>query len=77
MPVYACKIEGSTDVRLVRARSQSQAAKHLVECDSVSAEQMADLIGKGVKLETAAEPAVQAEEEPAPETPEQPPKGGK
>ena len=77
MPVYACKIEGSTEVRLVRARSQSQAAKHLVECDSVSAEQMADLIGKGVKLETAAEPAVQAEEETGSSEVDQPPKGGK
>lgn len=73
MPVYLCKIRGSEDKHLVRARSQSKAAKHLVDAESLSAESLADHIGKGLTLETAtvaedrpAEPAV----EPGKETPE-------
>lgn len=53
MPVYACKIRGDDKVRIVRAKTQSQAAKHLVDADIMNAEELADAIGKGSTIETA------------------------
>jgi hypothetical protein len=62
MPVYGCKIQGTKDVRIVRAKSAAQARAHLVEAETMSAEELADALSKeGAKLETATAPA----EEPA------------
>jgi hypothetical protein len=65
LPVYRCRIRGDDKVRLVQARSQSQAAKHLVDAESVSADEMAELLGKGTELETYAGPADDGDEPPA------------
>lgn len=59
MPVYRCKIAGSTEKRLVRAKSAAQARAHLVEAETISADTLAEEIENGTKLETA---TVSAEE---------------
>ena len=61
MPVYGCTIQGTKDLRVVRAKSAAQARAHLVDAQPLSAEALADAIGKGVTLETATAPV----EEPA------------
>jgi hypothetical protein len=53
MPVYSCTVRGSEDKRLVRAASAAQARAHLVQAETVSAEQMADAIEKGATVEKA------------------------
>lgn len=65
MPVYLCKIAGTKEERVVRARSAAQARAHLVDAEPLSAEALADALSKeGAKLETATAPA---EERPAQE----------
>lgn len=72
MPVYSCKIEGTEDVRIVRARSAAQARAHLVDAEPLSAEELADAINNGSTLETATAPAEEApaEEESKDEPPQ-------
>ena len=53
MPVYACKIRGSKKPRIVVAKTASQAAKHVVEVDPISAEELAAEVAKGTVIETA------------------------
>jgi hypothetical protein len=53
MPVYKVAIKGAEQPRLVRATSAAQALRHVADAETVSAEQMAELLGKGVELETA------------------------
>lgn len=57
MPVYLCKIAGTKEERVVRARSAAQARAHLVDAEPLSAEALADALSKeGAKLETADAP---------------------
>lgn len=53
MPVYKVNVKGEANPRLVRATSAAQALRHVADAETVSAEQMAELLDKGVKLETA------------------------
>jgi hypothetical protein len=58
MPVYGCKIPGVKQRRLVRARSAAQARAYLVDAEPLSADELAEELGKeGAKLETATVPA--------------------
>lgn len=67
MPVYKCKIRGDSKVRLVRAKTASQACKHLVEAETMTADELAEELGKeGAKLETYSGPADAEDEQPDP-----------
>jgi hypothetical protein len=54
MPVYKCKIRGDEAVRIVRADTAAQARNHIVEVDTMTAEQMADAMENGATVEKAA-----------------------
>jgi hypothetical protein len=73
MPVYSCKIKGEDKVRLVKAASAAQARTHLVEAETVSAEELADALEGGATIEKATAPA---EPETKPEPAKETPKGG-
>ena len=53
MPIYRCKVRGDTKTRIVRAETAAQARNHIVEVETMTAEQMADEIDKGAKVERA------------------------
>jgi hypothetical protein len=55
--IYKVSIRGTETVRLVKAATAAQARDHIVSADAISAEQMAELIEGGAKLEKAGEPA--------------------
>jgi hypothetical protein len=57
MPVYRCKIRGDKAERIVRADTAAQARNHIVEVETMTAEQMADAIENGATVERAAAPA--------------------
>jgi hypothetical protein len=69
MPIYKCTIRGEKKPRIVRADTAAQARGHLVDCETMTAEQMADEVEKGATIERAG--AVEPSEA---ESPEQPPK---
>lgn len=62
MPIYKCTVRGEKAPRIVRADTAAQARNHLVECETMTAEQMADAIEKGATIERAGtvEPAEEA-----------------
>lgn len=62
MPVYSCKVRGSGKRRIVRAKSAAQARDHIVEAEPMSAEQLADEVGKGTAIEVAGAPEPAAED---------------
>ncbi len=74
MPVYRCNVRGESSPRLIRAASAAAARSSLVEASTCTAEEMADLLDKGVKLETSTAPADPVEDPPKQETREDPPK---
>jgi hypothetical protein len=53
MPIYSCTVRGDTKTRLVRADTAAQARNHIVDVEPLTAEQMADEIEKGAKIERA------------------------
>jgi len=53
MPIYRCKVRDDIGSRLVRADSAAQARNHIVDVEPLTAEQMADEIEKGAKIERA------------------------
>ena len=55
MPIYGVKVRGDSNERIVRASSAAKARDHLVEAKALNAEELADAIGKGAKIETASE----------------------
>lgn len=76
MPVYKCKVLGEEGDRLVRAGSAAQARAHLVQAETVTAEEMADLIEGGATVERATA-TVPAEPQTPPPPPPPPPPPGK
>jgi len=62
MPIYGVKVLGEPKERVVRASSAAKARDHVVESKALTAEELADAIGKGAEIETATE----AEPDPAP-----------
>lgn len=59
MPIYRATIKGSKEPpRIVRAETAAQARNHIVEVETLTAEQMADALEKGATVEkaTAADP---------------------
>jgi hypothetical protein len=62
MPVYGVKVRGDDKERIVRASSAAKARDHVVEAKAMSADELADAIGKGSEIETAteAEPEIPA-----------------
>lgn len=80
MPVYAVRIRGQSDVRLVKAATASQARNHIVEAETVTAEELADYVDDGSVIEKATRPVdeekaddkpkVEAETAPNPPAPE-------
>jgi hypothetical protein len=59
MPIYGVKIRGGDMERIVRASSAAKARDHVADAKALSAEELADAIAAGGKIETAneAEPA--------------------
>lgn len=57
MPIYRCKVRGETKTRIVRADTAAQARNHIVEVETMTAEQMADEIEKGATVERASKDA--------------------
>lgn len=53
MPMYRCKIRGETKTRIVRADTAAQARNHIVDVETMTAEEMADEIDKGATIERA------------------------
>lgn len=62
MPIYGVKVRGEPKERVVRASSAAKARDHVVEAKALTAEELADAIGKGAEIETATE----TESEPTP-----------
>lgn len=67
MPIYGVKVRGEPKERVVRASSAAKARDHVVEAKALTAEELADAIGKGAEIETA------TEVEPAPDPAGDPP----
>lgn len=55
MAIYSCKVRGEEKHRLVRADTAAQARDHIVSAKPLSAEDLADEIEKGGKVEKAGE----------------------
>ena len=53
MPIYKATIRGTNDTRIVRAETAAQARNHIVEVETMTAEQMADEIEGGASVERA------------------------
>jgi hypothetical protein len=53
MPVYAVRIRGQSEVQLVQAASASQARNHVAEAETVTADELADYVGKGLTIAKA------------------------
>ncbi len=58
MAIYKMTVRGEDKVRLVRAATAAQARDHIVSADAINAEELADLLASGAKLETAGEVVV-------------------
>lgn len=54
MPIYKTTIRGDDKPRLVRAATPAQARAHVVTAESITTDQMADLLADGATIETAA-----------------------
>jgi len=66
MPIYKCKVRGGeAEERLVRASSAAKARDHIVEA---TADEVATMMEKGGKLETAVETEGDPESTPTPST---------
>lgn len=70
MAVFKLTIRGCDGKpRLVKADSRAQAVAHIVDAETVNANELADLIADGAKIERAGdlppEPADKSEEKPA------------
>lgn len=77
MPIYGVKVRGEPKECVVRASSAAKARDHVVEAKALTAEELADAIGKGAEIETATEvePAPDPAGDPPPADPETPAKG--
>lgn len=53
MPIYRCKVRGENKPRIVRADTAAQARNHIVEAETMTAEEMADAIEQGATVERA------------------------
>lgn len=62
MPVYKCKVRGEKGERIVRADTAAQARNHIVEVETMTAEQMADAIENGATVERASKDEPTADE---------------
>lgn len=64
MPVYKVSINGEELPRLIRADTAAKARDHLVKTESVSADELADLLDKGATIEKATAAPATEEKEP-------------
>lgn len=63
MPIYNCTVKGESKPRIVRAGTAAQARNHIVDCKTMTAEEMADAIEDGATIENAAaEPSTDDED---------------
>ena len=63
MPVYKCKVRGEKGERIVRADTAAQARNHIVEVETMTAEQMADAIENGATVERASKDAASGDDD--------------
>lgn len=81
MPVYGCKVRGDEKSRVVIADTAAQARNHIVEANTLTAVQLAELVADGATVEKAGdlpadEPEEKQEELPGDPPPQDKSKGG-
>jgi hypothetical protein len=57
MPIYTTPIRGDDKPRLVRADTPAAARSHIVTAESITTDEMADLMAAGATIEVAEKPA--------------------